>query len=196
MVQNSGSMTVRTGRELCKRPGRRCPDNRRLLLLAALGATLALSACHATSGFRTISLDALERAPTVAATTREHVLVTDPQPLRELCVPLGPRLGLIQVRSVRQWDLLARAVPQLRECPDFRRGALVGLLCWAGTPLDERWPIRIEGVHVQDGAGLIRAEFHSGTYLPDGVTFLDIAHVPGLAVVLAVDVNGTTYYPE
>jgi hypothetical protein len=123
-------------------------------------------------------------------------VVADPLPLRELCIPLGPRLGLIQIRSARQWDLLARAAPQLGQCPDFSRGILVGLICWAGTPLDGHWPIRLDSVQVRDGAGLVHADFRGGTYLPDGVAFLEIAHVPGLATVLVVNVNGATFYPE
>ena len=138
----------------------------------------------------------MEKAPAATAIAYEHIVVADPLPLRELCIPLGPRLGLIQIRSTRQWELLARAAPQLGQCPDLSRGILVGLICWAGTPLDGHWPIRLDSVQVRDGAGLVRADFRGGTYLPDGVAFLEIAYIPGLATVLVVNVNGATFYPE
>ena len=196
MLQRCRHTRVRTGRTLCKPPARRGPDNQPLRLLLTVVVALMLPACRSVSAPRTITLAALEQAPTATATTYEHVVVANPQPLRALCTPLGPRLGLVQIRSAQQWALLAQAAPHLRPCPDLRRGILVGLVCWAGTPVDGHWPIRIDGVQVREGAGLVRADFRGGTYLPDGVTFLETAHVPGLAVVLAVDVNGATFYPE
>jgi hypothetical protein len=73
---------------------------------------------------------------------------------------------------------------------------VVGLACWAGTPLDGQWPIDIACVRVHGGAGIVQARFIGGTFQPDGTAVLVTAHVPGLAAVLAADVNGTTFCPE
>lgn len=143
-----------------------------------------------------ITMDTLENAPPVATTAVQHAVIADPTALRELCTPLGPRLGLIQVRSVAEWTRLTRLAPHLGPPPDFRTGMLIGLASWAGTPLDGRWPVHINKVRVHDGAGLVTGAFEGGSYLPDGTAVMETAHVQGLAAVLAVDLNGTTFYPR
>ncbi len=123
-------------------------------------------------------------------------MVSDAAPLRALCTPLGPRLGLIQVRSATEWEQLARALPQVVHQPGYRTGTLIGLVCWAGTPVDGRWPVHIDRIRAQDGAVHLHADFRPGTYLPDGTARLETAHLGGSATVLAVDVNGTTFFPD
>ncbi len=73
---------------------------------------------------------------------------------------------------------------------------LVGIACWAGTPIDGGWPIQLETVRVQSGGGLLNAKFNGGSYLPDGTARLETDYVKGLATVLVVDIDGTSFYPE
>ena len=153
-------------------------------------------ACTAPSKPRTITMAALESAPPVLSTDVRHVVVANPAALRDLCMPLGTRLGLLQIRSAAEWERVARVAPQIGSRPDLRNGTLIGLACWAGTPVDGRWPVHIDAIRIHDGAGLVTAVFEGGTYLPDGTAVIETAHVPGLAIVLAVDLNGTTFYPQ
>ncbi len=164
-----------------------------MVTLAVL-ASLLPACCLGPAG-RTVRLTDLEHAPRVLLPPAQRITVSDPKMLHELCTPLGPRLGLLQVRSAADWTRLAEAAPGLGPCPDLRAGTVIGLACWAGTTLDGRWPLRIDGVRLYHGAGLIEANFHGGTFLPDGQTTLETAYVPGLAAILAADVNGTTFCP-
>lgn len=125
-----------------------------------------------------------------------RLVVADAEALRFLCTPLGPRLGLVEIHSPRQWEFLAQVAPQIGRCPDLRAGTLVGIACWAGTPVDGRWPVQLEAVQVHQGAGLLKARFRGGNYLPDGTARLETAYVEGLRAVLVVDVNGTDFYPN
>jgi hypothetical protein len=155
-----------------------------------------LSACSSLSAPQTITLATLENAPPAATTEGRRVIVSDTTALRDMCTPLGPRLGLLQVRSAAQWARLVRAAPQIGPAPDFGTGIFIGIACWAGTPVDGHWPIHIDTVRVHDGAGLVTGAFEGGSYLPDGTAVLETAHVKGLMAVLAVDLNGTTFYPR
>ncbi len=159
-------------------------------------AVVVLPACNSPSIVRTVTLDALENAPPVAPDNPQRVVVADSSRLLGLCTALGPRLGLVQVRSRAQWLQLRQAAPDIGTCPDLGTGALVGLACWVGTPVDGHWPVTINDVLLHKGAGLLRGEYHGGNFLPDGVTYLEIAHVTGLNTVLAVDVSGSMFYPE
>jgi hypothetical protein len=162
--------------------------------LAALACCL-LPACRLGPTGRTIRLTDLEHAPRVALPAAPPVTVADSTTLRDLCTPLGPRLGLLQVRSAADWSRLAAAAPGLGPRPDLRAGMVIGLACWAGTTLDGRRPVRIDGIRVYHGAGLLEARFQGGTFLPDGATTLETAYVPGLVALLAADINGTTFCP-
>lgn len=155
-----------------------------------------LCACTATTGSRTVTMATLEDAPTSPLERPEQRVVADPQVLRELCTPLGPRLGLLQVRCQADWRRLANAAGPIGACPDLREGIVLGLACWAGTPIDGQWPVHIQAVRVCEGGGLVQADFETGSYLPDGTARLETAHVKGLGTVLAVDVNGTMFYPK
>lgn len=196
MVPRRKTASLRTGETECKLrcapPGGRA---RRALRLAAAAAAAA-AGCTTAPPVRTIGLDELETASPVAATDFSRALVPDGPALRELCTPLGPRLGLLQIGSREQWLALARIVPRLGPCPNFSRGMIVGVACWAGLPADGRWPLRIEGIRVCRGGGLVSATFEPGTYLPDGTAYLETAYVDGLRTVLAVDINGTSFYPD
>jgi hypothetical protein len=125
-----------------------------------------------------------------------RTVVGDSRALQDVCTPLGPRLGLLQVRSPDQWNRLARILRLTRPCPDFGRGTLVGIVSWAGAPLDGAWPVRLDSVQVADGGGLVNATFSTGSYLPDGTAYAETAFVQDLQAVLVVNVNGTTFYPE
>lgn len=165
---------------------------------ALLGAALSLAAvgCATRTAPPLVTLQTLEDAPSAPRSCVAQVIVSQPDALRGICTPLGPRLGLIQVRNAADWARLAQAVPGLGSPPDWRTSILVGLACWAGTPVDGGWPVHIASIRVQDGAGLMEATFRAGSYLPDGVVYVETVHVRGVDAVLAVDVNGATFYPE
>lgn len=174
--------------ELCK--SRRGAGRRALPLVLLL-----LAGCASATVPKTVSLQALQQAPPAAAEHVEHAVIADAEALRGLCTPLGPQVGLIQVRSPTEWTRLVRATGVAKPCPDFRRGTLVGLLCWTGTPIRGGEPIRIQSVRVKEGGGLVYAQFAGGSYLPDGTAYLDSVFVPNLDAVLAVDVNGVLHFP-
>ena len=113
--------------------------------------------------------------------------------MREMCVPLGPRLGLLQIRNHEEWERLASAVPAIGQPPDFRRGMLVGLVSWAGTPADGHWPVHIDAVEAYRGAGVVEASFDGGSYFPDGVGLLETICADGVRRVLIVDVDGIVF---
>jgi hypothetical protein len=162
-------------------------------VIAALLAAAA-GGCYRAS--RTVALATLETAPRAVPVHCKQVIATNPAGLRALCVPLGPRLGLIQVRAPQEWRQLAEQAPELGAPPDLQTGIVIGLVSFAGSAVDGGWPIQIESVRVYEGAGLVYADFHGGTYLPDGTVRCEIAQVPGLRTVLVVDVDGTTFIPE
>jgi len=117
------------------------------------------------------------------------------QAVRELCTPLGSRLGLLQIRSPGEWERLASAVPAIGQPPDLRRGMLVGLVCWAGTPADGHWPVRIDAIRACGGDGIVEASFLGGSYLPDGTGFIETAYADGVHRVLAIEVDGVVFRP-
>ncbi len=188
-------MKVRRVRGVCKHPPHAGHRTLARVLGLTLGATLLLG-CQPNATPRTITVAALEGAPPARTTAQKKLVVPDTAALQRVCYPLGPRLGLLQVRSAKEWELVSRAVPQIGPCPDLARGALVGLACWTGTPVDGTWPVSLATVRVCEGAGLLEGDFHPGTYLPDGTAYLETAYVPGLRSVLIVDVSGTTFYPD
>jgi hypothetical protein len=196
MGKRSRIQRVRTARTLCKRLALARGVRRQRLPFLLAGMVLTLSACHLRTGPRTVGLAELENAPPAVTSSAQRVVVSDPQALRSMCTSLGPRLGLLQVHSREEWTRLTAVAPQLGPCPDLSRGIVVGIVSWAGTPVDGQWPIHIESVRVHEGAGLVEAGFHGGSYLPDGTAYLETAHVKGMSTVLIVDVNSTSFFPQ
>lgn len=163
-------------------PGRVC---------LALAATL-LASCRpaARSG---VSAEALENSLPAPHVELGRAAVADLGALRPMMVRLGDRMGLIVVRSPRQWAALVAAAPALRAHAPPQFGCVVCLLSWTGTPLSGRFPSAIRAVHVADGAAIVIADFEAGTYLPDGAAYIDAVLAPGVRDVLAVDVGGTRF---
>lgn len=161
--------------------------------LAAVLVTIG--GCRSAPTAPTISLQELKTAPVQPLADRQRHVVSDRDALRPLCQPLGRRVGLVQVRDVREWEQLARAVPQLGSCPDLALGIVVGLLSEGGIPLEDDWPFEWQALRLRDGAGLIEAHFNGGNYLPDDTVLIETAYVPNLKAVLAVSVDGTWYFP-
>jgi hypothetical protein len=155
-----------------------------------------VAACSIQPAHRRVTIDALEMAPRLCPKSPHRAIVSDRRALDELCYPLAGRLGLLQVHSPDGWSRLLRVAPRLGPCPDFSRGMVVGLVSWAGLPLDGEWPVALEGVRCYHGAGLVTARFQSGSYLPDGTTYLEAAFVEELEAVLILDVNGVRFYPK
>jgi hypothetical protein len=167
-----------------------------VLLAATLVALGGLSACGTHIRPQVVSVNALETAPVVKPSVTRRAIVSDTAQLRELYYPLGERLGLFQVRSAEQWELLRHQAPELGRAPNFDSGIVVGLASHAGLPLDGTWPIRLEAVRIHNGAGFASGRFEGGSFLPDGSTFLEAAQFDALAAVLIVEINGTRFYPE
>jgi len=179
------------GRFVTRRPCRR--EGGAIIGLAAL---LLLPGCLLPPPTKTVTLSALEAAPATPLPGSQRLVASDSPALRSLCTPLGPRLGLLQVRNAADWRLYREVVPTAEKCPNLQRGSIVGIVCWAGTPLDGKWPVRVDAVKVEEGGGLLKARFHGGTYQPDGIAYLETGYVPGLRSVLVVSVNGTSFYPQ
>ena len=209
-TQGSASATERSSssRVAC-RPGRpRClaqvgtracsgrPGRHALHVALALLALPFVSCASKLRAVAAVSIEALESAPPISPITTERSIVTDAEALRPLSIDLGPRLNLVQVRNPNDWQRLREVAPEIGDCPNLERGALVGILCRTGTPLDGDWPIDLDAVRVADSAGFVCASFHGGTYLPDGVAYLETAYIEGLSSVLMVDVNGVRFYTE
>lgn len=145
---------------------------------------------------RIVRLADLECSPARTPTEPRRCFVREPDALQSLVHPLGRRLGLLEVTSAEQWRELAQAVPGIGSSPDLTHGIVVGLVSVSGTPVDGGPPFRLQAIRVHDGAGLVQAQFNSGTYLPDGSAYLEMTYVNGLRSVLVVNVNGVDYVAE
>jgi hypothetical protein len=167
------------------------------MLLTSLIGLGGLSACGPRLRARPISVHALETAAAVEPSAVRRAIALDAgPPNEEFYHPLGGRLGLFQIRSAKEWEVLRRRAPELGPCPDLRRGIVVGLASHAGLPLNGAWPIHLETVRVHNGAGFAIAHFQGGSFLPDGTTYLETAQFDGLTAVLMIEINGTRFYPE
>ncbi len=166
---------------------------RTALGLAACGL-LALAACSAPL-HHLVSLQTLEETRPADATPLGQIALAE-QVVGGDFSPLGQRLALCQVRTPEGWNRLRATHPELGPCPDLQQGIVVGLASCLGSPLSGRWPIRIEQAQVHDGAILLTAHFESGSYHPDGTTYVDLAYVPNGRQVLVIDINSVRYYPD
>lgn len=164
-------------------------------MFPCVAALAAVSACSAVPHERVVSVQQLERASPCTESALGRALVSDPRRLAGMMSVLSPRLAVVQACSDAEWRLLQATAPELAGRPDFSRGMVIGVLTAAGSSLDGRWPIRIESVRVFDEAGYVCATFEGGSYLPDGVAYVEAAYVPGLKAVVMLDVNGVRYYP-
>lgn len=161
-----------------------------------LAAAVLFPGCAVAPRTQVITLEALLSAPALPVPDTRRVVAGDTETLRNLCTPLGPRLGLLQIHNRGEWERLAAIAPQLGRCPDLHAGTQIGLACWAGTPLEGQWPVMLDSVRVYEGGGLVAASFNGGSYLPDGSARLETGYVKGLRSVLVVNVNGASFYPE
>ena len=163
---------------------------------AALFAGWAgLSACGVRPGVQTITVQALEDAPTARPRFVRRAIVSPAAEWQSCYYALGPRLGLVQIRSEHDWENLRTAAPEIGPCPDFNQGIVVGLVSHAGLPVNGRWPIHLDTIRICRGAGFATGEFEGGTYLPDGTTYLEVAQFSELRSVLMVEIDGTRFYP-
>ncbi|MFQ5473206.1 MAG: hypothetical protein ACE5FA_10020, partial [Dehalococcoidia bacterium] len=119
-----------------------------------------------------------------------------PTTIEPLYRPLCSRLGIIHIRGPAQWRDLQEAAPGIGPAPDFERGIAIAIASRAGQPLDGGWPISLQAVRVVGGAGFVSVHFASGTFLPDGTTYLEATFVEDLDTVLVVEVNGVRFYPQ
>ncbi len=143
-----------------------------------------------------IQMEDLENAPIAGPVVTNRAIVAESPALNDMSTPLGPRLGLIQVRRPAEWSALQIAAPDVGPCPDLVHGSVVGVYCRAGLPLNGDWPVELDNVRVRDGAGMVSATFEGGSYLPDGTTYLEWTYVAGLTSVLVVEVNGLRFFAE
>lgn len=165
-------------------------------LLVAMAVVPLLSSCGPRNHSQAVSIHSLEVADTVMPSATRRAIMCETGELDRLYHPLGRRLGLFQVRSPQEWELLRRHAPELGPAPDLDRGIVIGLASHAGLPVNGTWPIRLEAVRVYNGAGFAIGHFQGGSFLPDGTTYVETAQYDGLATVLMVEVNGTRFFPE
>lgn len=180
-------MRVRPGLSLCK-----LPASLAALLVAAY---ISASGCQQPTSSRVISVEELEHGQIVMPENPERHLVADPDAVDALCRPLNNRFGFLAIQDAADWEKLRLAVPGLSDAPDLSGGLVVGLVSWAGLPLDGEWPLSIEMARVSRGGGYLTALFRPGTYLPDRTAYLELAYLPDVEAVLVVDVNGLRYTP-
>ncbi|MBK9119000.1 MAG: hypothetical protein IPM18_05260 [Phycisphaerales bacterium] len=164
---------------------------RRVTLGCAAVVTLVVAGCAAPPT-RTVALGTLRAAPAQPCENR-FAVASDPVGLRALCRPLGERFGVFEIRSRQDWNALLRVVPELGLRLPWSREAVVAIACWDGTPLDGGWPVELRSFRLHEGLGLVSAQFHGGTFMPDGTARVVVAPVPGLRRLLAVEVGGTVY---
>lgn len=157
---------------------------------------LGFVSCSSVPPRAEISVRSLEQASSSNPIHAQRAIVEDTPAIDSICVPLGPRLGLVQIRHSAEWTQLQKAIPEVGPCPDLVHGCVVGVISRAGLPLNGEWPINLDDVRINQGAGYVSATFQGGSYLPDGTTYLEWAYVEGLNSVLIVDVNGLRYFTD
>lgn len=164
----------------------------------ALAAGLLAQAGGCAPGQREMALEmeAFRDAAPHALRDVRRAVARDPAALRRICTTLAPRLGFVIIRSEGQWRRLTAVAPGLGSCPDLTAGPVVGLVGWTGTPVEPGpWPVELHWAQIAAGAALIRGHVVSGTYLLTDEAFIVTAVAPGVRVVRAVEVDGTTYRP-
>ena len=137
----------------------------------------------------------LEAAPLVALRERRRAVASDGVRNLPTYRPLGTRLGLLVIRDAAQWAALRALADELGPCPSIEQGVIVVAASHAGLPVDGGWPIRLRGVRGFGGFGLAVVRFSGGSYLSDDSTYLEAVSVRGVRGIVAVDVNGTRFYP-
>lgn len=145
---------------------------------------------------RQVALSRLADPSSETPITRRRALLRDFQSVSSMVTPLTGNIGLLRVRDAREWDILQHAASTLGAAPDFRLGSIVGVVSRLGSRVDGAWPIDLRRVHVCERLGLVVAAAPSGCYLPDGLAYLELAWVPGLARVAVVEVDGQRVFVE
>lgn len=179
----------------------RCPRGRRALRLGgmrliAIAAIAPYCASCVTIAGRPVTPAALDLVPAVSPLARQRAIVCDFAELAPIYHPLNENLGMLEVRTARDWDCLRRAAPELRKPDNFSRGTLIAIISHCGTPVDGTWPVRITSVRARDGMGVMATDFTSGCFYPDAVTHADAAFIEGNLQIVAVDVCQIRYIPE
>ena len=164
-----------------------------VLILAGL---TTLTSCNTQPGPRAVTVQSLEIAPVEPPARIRRAVLSDWTELKPLYFPLGRRLGMFQIRNSRDWERLRAAAPVLGPPPDFNSGIVVALASHAGMPVDGAWPIHLDSIRIHNGAGFACGSFSGGSYLPNGVTYVETAQYDGLACVVMVEIDGTRFYPE
>lgn len=156
----------------------------------------AAAACSAPPRTQAIRVSDLERAAPAAILPAGRSVVTDTARLGPLLRRVAPALAMVQVNTPQEWEQLRAAAPQLGAAPDLRRGMVVGLVNLLGEPLSHEWPVRIEAVRVHQRAAFVSGRLAGGSYLPDGLAFVETAYVPDTRAVVMLEVNGVRYVTD
>ncbi len=176
------------------KPNRRRPVAQSWLVGVCL--TMTGLACSAPGPARVVSAVELSEAARAATLPAGRSVVTDVSRLQPLLTRVAPELGVIQVRTPADWELLRSVAPALGPPPALEHGMVVGLVSLLGRPLGVDFPIEIHAVRVLDRAGCVSGTLTPGTFFPDALAFVDTAYVPDLHAVVMMEVNGIRYYPE
>lgn len=174
-------------------PGRNVQCGWPLLILSVF-FTLSSVSCSPSQRHQLTSQE-LAAAPVAPTEIPQFGPLSDRNELGSIYTQLGPRLGLVQVRTAAEWQRLLSVAPWLVDEPHWGTGSFVGLVSFAGQPLDGDPPVKLRYVRLLDGAGLVLGDFSSGTYLPDGSAYLTGTYVPGLRDVLLIEISDVRYRP-
>jgi len=164
-------------------------------LLPALAGLVLLPACHRLSARETIGPRDLREARPLRPVAVQRVVCDDAVASLPFYRPLGPRAGLLVIRSTSRWKRLARLAPDLEPPGDLHDRVAIVLVARAGIPVDGGWPIRLRALRALSGIGYADIAFAPGNYLPDGTTYLEVAIFREVEEVAMADVNGSRYYP-
>lgn len=111
---------------------------------------------------------------------------------KDLAQSLSPEFTLLVVHRARDWAELARLapIPTLPSDVDLDAGCVIGLVGDLGEATENRWPIQIRSVRIDQGYGAVTATIRPGLYYPVRTAgYLELAFVPRLRTVTMVRIN-------
>lgn len=178
-------------------PRRRSALAPRAGLSLALTLAAALGACRTPARETTVTLEQLERAAPARVLPLGSAVLADPAALEPSYHALNGRMGFYALHTPEDLARLHALAPHLPlPLPPPGRGLVVALASRIGTPLHERWPVRLRAARTVHGGALVEGRFAGGSYLLDGLTFIDAAYVPDATDVLVVEINGVKFMPQ
>lgn len=167
-------------------------------MILAVGTLVSVSGClgrHSEEPM--ISLARLTQGRLVVPSVLGRARITADESLPDRLVQrLSDEFALVSIRSPRDWrEIRDRfGFEPLTSDTELAHGMVVGLIANIGESAQNRWPIRVGGARLVDGAGWMDFEFHGGIYHPVRTAgYLVLAYVPGLRSIQAVRVGQRSF---